>query len=372
MTTEADGCAEATLPVLDELGFCMLLGGADQPRDLIAENRKAEELGIGHAWMSERWGTKEAATICGAAGAVTERIQIHTGVTNHNIRHPEVTAAFAATMWRLTGGRFTLGIGRGGTIAHRAFGIPGATNAQMEEFASVMRRILRGETIIGYDGPLGKFPLLRLLQSGFSEDVPLGIGGLGPNTLRVGGRAYDEVLLFTFFSDEALVRSVQTVKTAAEQSGRDPAEVTVWSCLATVSDEIPYEERMLKRVGRLAGYLQSIGDLLVAVNGWDPAALRRFQEDPIVASYSEGGGLRPLDTPGTPIDHLEHVAEILPAEWLSACATGTAEDCAREIRRQLELGADKVFMHASTPWELEPVVAAYRSAYSAPPARPTI
>ena len=54
-----------TPPVLDELGFCMLLGGPDQTRDLIAESRKAEELGIGHAWMSERWGTKEAATVCG-------------------------------------------------------------------------------------------------------------------------------------------------------------------------------------------------------------------------------------------------------------------------------------------------------------------
>jgi len=349
-------------PVLDELGFCMLLGGSDQTRDLIAENRKAEELGIGHAWISERWGTKEAATVCGAAGAVTERIHIHTGVTNHNIRHPEVSASFIATMWRLTGGRFTLGIGRGGTMAHQAFGIPAATNAEMAEFAAVMRRMLRGETIFGYDGPLGKYPALRLLQSGFSEEVPLGIAGLGPNTLRVGGRAYDEVLLFTFFSDEALTRSVQTVKTAAEQAGRNPDDVVVWSCIATVSDEVPYEERMMKTVGRLAAYLQGIGDILVGANGWDPAHLKRFREDPVVRRYSEGA-VRPLDTPGTPIEDLEHVAEILPDEWLSTAATGTPEQCAREIRRQIELGADKVFMHASTPWELEPVVAAYRLAY---------
>lgn len=348
--------------VLDELGFCMLLGGSDQTRNLIGECRKAEELGIGHAWISERWGTKEAATVCGAAGAVTEKIHIHTGVTNHNIRHPVVTAAFIATMWRLTGGRFTLGIGRGGLPYHRAFGVPAATNADMEEFASVMRRILRGETIIGYDGPLGTYPALRLLQSGFSEEVPLGIGGLGPNTLKVGGRAYDEVLLFTFFGDEALTRSVKTIKTAAEQAGRNPDDVTVWSCIATVSDDTPYEDRMLKTVGRLAAYLQGMGDMLVSVNGWDPEGLKRFREDTLVQSYSDGGGVRPLDTPGTPIEHLEHVAEIIPDEWLSASATGTPEQCAAEIRRQLDLGADKVFMHASTPWELEPVLAAYRAA----------
>ena len=355
------------LPVLDELGFCMLLGGSDQTRDLIAENRKAEELGIGHAWISERWGTKEAATVCGAAGAVTERIHIHTGVTNYNIRHPLVTAAFIATMWRLTGGRFTLGVGRGGLPYHQAFGVPTATNADLAEFATVMRQILRGETILGYDGPLGKYPALRLLQAGFSEEVPLGIAGLGPNTLRLGGRAYDEVLLCTFFSDEALTRSVATVKKAAEEAGRNPDDVTVWSCIATVSDTVPYEERMLKTVGRLAAYLQGIGDMLVKVNGWNPDGLKRFREDKLVQSYSDGGGVRPLDTPGTPIEHLEHVGEIIPEEWLGASATGTPEQCAREIRRQMDLGADKVFMHASTPWELEPVLAAYRAAYAPGP-----
>ena len=72
--------------------------------------------------MSERLNYKEAATICGAVGAVSETIGIATGVTNHFTRHPMITAAHAMTMHALTGGRYALGIGRGISRAKRAFG----------------------------------------------------------------------------------------------------------------------------------------------------------------------------------------------------------------------------------------------------------
>ena len=54
----------------------------------------------------------------------------------------------------------------------------------------------------------------------------------GPNSLALGGRAFDQVILHTFFTDETLQRCVRTVKEAAERTGRDPATVRVWSCFA--------------------------------------------------------------------------------------------------------------------------------------------
>ena len=38
-------------------------------------------------------------------------------------------------MHRLTGGRFTLGLGRGIAAMYAAFGVPPVTTAQMEDFA---------------------------------------------------------------------------------------------------------------------------------------------------------------------------------------------------------------------------------------------
>ena len=100
--------------VLDELGYYLLAGaGGEGPATLMDEARRGEELGFGTAFISERWNVKEASSLVGAACAVTERMQIATAATNHNTRHPLITGSWATTMHRLSGGRFTLGIGRG-------------------------------------------------------------------------------------------------------------------------------------------------------------------------------------------------------------------------------------------------------------------
>jgi 5,10-methylenetetrahydromethanopterin reductase len=78
---------------LNELGFYTLAGAPDSPRDLIDEVRQGEALGLGSAFISERFNIKEAATISGAVGAVSERMGIATAATNQNTRHPMVTAA---------------------------------------------------------------------------------------------------------------------------------------------------------------------------------------------------------------------------------------------------------------------------------------
>lgn len=345
---------------MPELGFYTLAGEAERPRDLIDEVRLAEALGMGHCFISERWNTKEAATISGAVGAASTRIRIATAATNHNLRHPVVTAAFATTMHRLTGGRFTLGLGRGVVPMQKAFGIPVITTAQLEEFAAVARRLFHGETIVGHDGAIGSFPAMRLSPT-FDEDVPLGLVAFGPQSLALGGRAFDQVVLHTFFTDETLKRSVSAVKDAAERAGRDPDEVKVWACLATVGDHLGEEERLRKTVGRLATYLQGYGDLMVRTNDWDPAVLERFREDPVVQSFYEGGSLKVIDSPLTALEKIEHIATLLPADWLAAAATGTPEQCAATIRGQLDLGADGVILHGASPAELAPILPAYRA-----------
>jgi probable F420-dependent oxidoreductase len=337
-----------------ELGFYTLAGAPRSPREMLGELADAETMGLGRAFISERFNIKEAVTLSGAAAAVTGRIGISTAATNHNTRHPIVTASYATTMHRLTGGRFTLGIGRGIEPLFDAFGIPRITTAQMEDFAGLMRRLWRGETVIGHDGPAGRFPVLRL-DPDFDEDIPLGIVAFGDNTLRLAGRAFDEVVLHTFFSDETLERCVRTVKESAEQAGRDPDTVKVWSCLATIGDHLSEEARLKKTVGRLATYLQVYGDLLVRTNGWDPELLDRFRADAIVASYAG----KAIDQGAGPED-LARIEAALPAEWLACAASGSPAECVATVRRQFSLGADGVILHGASPEELAPIVNEYR------------
>jgi 5,10-methylenetetrahydromethanopterin reductase len=339
---------------LDEIGFYTLAGAPQSPAELLDEVAAAEVLRLGSAFISERFNIKEAVTLSGAAAAASTTLGIATAATNHNTRHPVVLASYATTMHRLTGGRFTLGLGRGIAPLFDAYGIPRITTAQVTDVVGILRRLFRGEVVVGHDGPAGRWPVLHL-DSSFDEDIPIGWTAFGPNSLALAGRVMDMVVLHTFFTDETVERCVATVRRAAEAAGRDPASVRIWSCYATVHDGLPEALRLRKTVGRMATYLQGYGDLMVATNGWDPEVLARFRADPVVAGFPGA-----LDAKAD-ADTLAHVATLIPDEWLEPAATGSPERCARRVLRQFDLGVDGVIMHGATPDELAPVVAAYRT-----------
>ena len=339
------------MDVHPELGFYTLAGAPKSPRDMLGELAHAERLGIGTAFISERFNIKEAGALTGAACAVSN-LNIITAATNHTTRHPMVTASWASTLHLLSEGRFSLGIGRGIDAMFRAFGMPLATTESMESFALLMRRLWKGETVLGYEDITGKYPVLRL-DPAFDLDIPLSITAFGPKTLELGGRCFDNVILHTFFTDETTARAVRTVKESAEKAGRDPSSVKVWSCFATIGDHLSPDLRIKKTVGRLATYLQAYGDLMVRTNDWDPAVLARFRNDEFVRTFPGA-----LDAKAT-TEELERVAPLIPAEWLAPSATGTPEQCVAAVRNQFSLGCDGVIMHGASPTELEPIVNAY-------------
>ena len=99
---------------LNELGFYTLAGAPKSPAELLDEvpagRVVAARLRV-HLGALQHQGGGDA--LSGAVGAVSSTLGVATAATNHNTRHPVVTASFATTMHRLTGGRFTLGLGRG-------------------------------------------------------------------------------------------------------------------------------------------------------------------------------------------------------------------------------------------------------------------
>lgn len=336
---------------LVELACYGMPGAAPDPRGLLDEVREAERQGLGSMFLSERFNIKEAASLTGAMAAVSQDLGIATGVTNHTTRHPVVTAAWAATLQRLTGGRFALGLGRGITPLLDAFGVPRTTLATMEDAIGLYRRLWRGETIVGHDGPAGRFPVLRL-DPDLDEDIPVLVAALGPRTMRWAGRIADGVVLHTFFTDDALAHSVELVRQGAEEAGRDPNGVRVWAVLATLCDRSEAEQ-LRGLVGRMATYLQVYGEPLVAINGWDGSVLERFRADAVVRSMT--GAIDAVADEA----QLRHLARLIPEEWLPA-AVGAAEHCAGRVLDQFKAGADGVILHGAAPAELAPVLTAYR------------
>jgi probable F420-dependent oxidoreductase len=341
-----------------ELGIYLLPGHTDSPADLLREVQEAEALGLGSAWISERFDVKEVGALAGAAAAVTSAIWLGTGATNINTRHPLLTASLATTLSRLSGGRFALGVGRGIGVRSAMLGLAPVSNRELAAFAELMRRLWRGERVIGHDSALGKFPYLHQ-ASWMRESIPLLMTAFGARSLEFAGGVFDGVILHTFLSDEAVRRAAALVRRGAEKAGRDPASVLVWSVLA-VACEAPEERELKLLTARMATYLQApgYGELLLAINGWDPKQLEKFRASEIVRSIPGA-----IDSVATP-EQLRAIRELIPEAWLPAAA-GSPAQCARRIADQFEAGADGVILHASLPHEAAPALEAYARLRSA-------
>ena len=82
--------------------------------------------------------------------------------------------------------------------------------------------------------------------------------------------------------------------------------------------------------------------------------LQRFRDDDFVRGFR--GALDALAT----TEELEHVATLIPDEWVAAAATGSPARCVDKILAQFDLGCDGVILHGASPAELAPIVEAYR------------
>ncbi|MBB5917662.1 putative F420-dependent oxidoreductase [Nocardia transvalensis] len=339
--------------LLPELGYYALSRHPVRPAELVAEAAVADRIGLGAAFVSERFNVKDAAVLSGALTAAAPRLGVATAATNHHTRHPLVTATMGATLAELGEGRFALGLGRGITAQWQVLGLPTVTGAQLAEFVDVLRRLWRGETIVGHDGLIGNYPVLHLGVD--LTPPPILLATMGSRTLALAGRIADAVVLHTFLSDEAVAAAVATVRGAAERAGRDPSSVRIWSVLATVDDQHSEQERLRRLYGRLATYLQGYPDALVRANGWHATDLDRVR-----ATAAFTGARGAIDATATP-EEVRELAATIPDAWVRDCATGSAAACAAAVARQFTLGVDSVILHGATPTELAPVVAAYRA-----------
>lgn len=341
-------------PEFEELSCYLLPGHTTTPADAIAEARQAESMGLGRVWLSERFDVKDAGVICAAALSVTKNLRVATAATNLHTRHPMVLATMCSSLHYLSGGRFELGLARGVAIRNELMGLESVTNKQMVEGLDILRKLWRGEKVMGYNGLMGNLPYLSM-GDWVDAKIPIHFVGFGPRSLRFAGAHFDGVHLHTFITDEGLRRAKALVQEGAEAAGRDPDDIKIYSVQATALNP-DREDHLRKLVARMATYMQAPGyaEMLIALNGWDPKVLEDFRANDIVSSMLGG-----IDSVAT-LDQLEKISALIPEEWLTA-ATGSAVECAQGWKNQLANGADGVVIHGSTPTEFAPVLEAYRS-----------
>jgi len=344
-----------------ELGFYTLPGHVDDPARILQEPVTGERLGLGSVWISERFGTKDVGVLSGIALARTEQLGVAAGLLGQlGLRHPLVTASYASTMMEVSGGRFALGIGRGVDPIADATGTPRVTFDYLDDYIAVLRRLWRGEAVT-HSSPIGTLTKATL---GLTLDPlpPIIMAAMGDRTCRWAGAHCDGVVFNSLWSAEAVDHCTAIVRAGAEEAGRDPASVRVWTILVTAC-EVP-EETMLRTIVRRMNtymYFPWFIDALCHVNSWDPAhaatVAKRLRE---IDAGTQAGGTMGDEHTSRDLDALREMYATYPEEWIhQGNAVGDREHCARQVRARLDAGADGVLLHGSAPADLAPLLDAW-------------
>lgn len=238
-----------------------------QPEDLVQHTILAEQAGFDmvvvsehfHPWVDDDSASGFAFSTIGAMAASTENIEFATGVTTPLFRyHPAVVAQAAATLDRLSNGRFTLGVGTGENINEGPLGYSfpqyAERNARMTESLEIMRRLLDGEKLT-FDGEFYETDRARLYSPPFGE-VPILMAAGGPKSASLAGERAQGVITSVKDPAETRERVIEPLQQAAAEADRPHPTVlaTRWSIYAADEDDAwkaLHSWRGLRAPGRL-------------------------------------------------------------------------------------------------------------------------
>ncbi|CAN5885073.1 F420-dependent hydroxymycolic acid dehydrogenase [soil metagenome] len=239
-----------------------------QPEELVRHAVLAEEAGFDmivvsehfHPWVDDASASGFAFSTIAAMAQATERVTFTTGVTTPLFRfHPAVVAQAAATLDRLSGGRFNLGVGTGENINEGPLGYEFPAykerNARMTEALEIMRRLLDGEKLT-FDGHYYRTDRAKLYSPPLQDHLPIYLAAGGPKSATLAGELADGVITSVKDPAETIERVVEPLRTAATEAGHPEPTVlaTRWSIWASNEDEAwdaLYSWRGLRAPGRL-------------------------------------------------------------------------------------------------------------------------
>lgn len=157
------------------------------------------------------------------AAALSERMLVGVGVLLLPLRHPAPVAKQAATLDRLSGGRFIFGVGVGGEFPAEfaACGVPvEERGARLTEGITVMRKLWSGEAV-RHDGRFFSFPEVRMQPPPLTPGgPPIWCGGRSDAALRRAGRMADGWISYAVTAD---MFRAGLAKIAAAAEGRKRA-----------------------------------------------------------------------------------------------------------------------------------------------------
>ena len=221
---------------------------------------------------------------CGAVAARTDHGERATSVTCPLFHyHPALIAQAAATVDRLSGGRFILGVGTGENINEGPMGFefPGYKEriARMQEALEIMHRLFDGEKV-EFAGEYYVADKAKLYSPPVSR-IPIWMAAGGPKSATFAGGHADGLITSVKDPAETEEKIIAPFHAATKDKGKDQGRImaTRWCVLAEDDDEA------WEALGSMRG-LRAPGRLEVV----DPKDLREradaMDRDEILSKYT--------------------------------------------------------------------------------------
>jgi probable F420-dependent oxidoreductase len=219
---------------------------ATEYRETLELVRLAEDLGFDSAWVSEHHGSSDGylpslLPMLAAFAAVTERIELATGLMLTPFHDPLRLAEDAAVVDQISGGRLIVGLGLGWRAEEfRMFGVPMRERAaRTVETIEVLRRAW-SRSRFSFQGEIFRYDRVKVTPPPARPGgIPIHLGGHAERAVRRAGQLADGFIYIPDTGADDEVRpALEHLAAGAHEAGRDPDEIAfVWLQNAFVSAE---------------------------------------------------------------------------------------------------------------------------------------
>jgi F420-dependent oxidoreductase-like protein len=304
----------------------MALNYAGGFRETAAELADFEKAGLDIVFVPEAY-SYDAVSQLGYLAAVTERVELASGIMQIYPRTPTMTAMTAAGLDYVSGGRFSLGIGASGPqVIEGWHGVPyDAPLARTRELIEICRKVWRRERL-EYNGAHYQIPLpagqgtglgkaLKLINHPVRSNIPIILASLGPKNVEMTAELADGWEPIFYYPEKA--KQVWGDALAAGYAKRDPAlgslDIIAQTALA-IGDDVKGLIDLIRPVQAL--YIGGMGAR--GKNFYNNMAVRygygkeaaAIQDAYLAGRKDEAAGLIPQEL-------LEHVSLIGPKSYVA-------------------------------------------------------
>ncbi|MEZ5265102.1 MAG: LLM class F420-dependent oxidoreductase [Acidimicrobiales bacterium] len=229
--------------------LAMSMGYAGGFKENVKRVQELEKAGLDIVWIAEAY-SHDAISQVGYLAAMTERVQIGTGIVNVYSRSAALMGQTAAGCDMVSDGRFILGLGASGPQVIEGFhGIAYEKPMQrIKEYIDVVRMTLRREPLV-YDGKVLQLPLpagqgtglgkpLKLINHPVRPSVPIWWASLQGLSVRETA-AHADGWLPVFFEPESFTKvwgDELKAGLAKRDAGLDQLQISAGGLLAIGED----------------------------------------------------------------------------------------------------------------------------------------